>query len=159
MPKIHPNDKRVLRTLASQGIQLEPLEGIDWSSRGYVLDRDGHIAGLGLYECEVSDVSPLSGLAQLQEILLNDTQVRDLSPLSGLTQLQTLDLRDTPIETLPPWILTSKMGIQWKNSWSPTKDKGHIILYDNPLKSPPVEIVKQGKEAIRQYFLSKDKAL
>jgi len=35
--------------------------------------------------------------------------------------------------------------------WSKYCQNG-ITFYGNSLKNPPVEIVKQGKEAIRQYF-------
>jgi len=41
------------------------------------------------------------------------------------------------------------MDIQWnEESWK----NGYITFYNNPLETPPPEIVKQGKDAIRNYF-------
>ncbi|WP_299972427.1 hypothetical protein [Sulfuricurvum sp.] len=31
-------------------------------------------------------------------------------------------------------------------------DNGGIIIEDNPIQSPPLEIIAQGKEAIKRYF-------
>ena len=48
----------------------------------------------------VSDLSPLSGLTGLTELNLWNTQVTDLRPLSGLTGLATLYLHHTPVTDL-----------------------------------------------------------
>ena len=46
---------------------------------------------LWLLRCkQIGDISPLSGLTQLQELHLQLNQIRDISPLAGLTRLQAL---------------------------------------------------------------------
>ena len=52
---------------------------------------------LYLGETEVSDLSPLAGLTNLEEIWLNDTQVSDLSLLAGLENLRRLSIEGTNV--------------------------------------------------------------
>ena len=48
------------------------------------------------------DLSPLSGLASLQSLILLGTRLIDLSPLTGLSSLQTLHLSATQVRDLTP---------------------------------------------------------
>jgi len=49
---------------------------------------------------------------------------------------------------MPECILDLQMGVKWTEYF----ELNNILLYNNPLKSPPIEIVIQGKEAIKRYF-------
>ena len=51
---------------------------------------------------DLSDLSPLKDLAQLQLLYVNSTQVSDLSPLKDLANLQQLDVSDTQVSDLSP---------------------------------------------------------
>ncbi|WP_156295475.1 leucine-rich repeat domain-containing protein [Methylobacterium aquaticum] len=51
---------------------------------------------------QVSDLSPLSGLPNLQQVDCGGTQVSDLSPLSGLPNLQQVDCFNTQVSDLSP---------------------------------------------------------
>jgi internalin A len=51
---------------------------------------------------ELSDLSPLKELLQLQVLVLNHTKVRDLSPLKELEQLQLLYVESTDVCDLSP---------------------------------------------------------
>lgn len=55
---------------------------------------------IDLFRTQVSDVSALSGLKDLQVLYLNHTQVSDVSALYGLTGLQDLDLSNTNVSDL-----------------------------------------------------------
>jgi small GTP-binding protein len=59
-------------------------------------------------------------------------------------------LSENPIEELPLWITDFNMEFKWVGF----ANDGFISLRDNPLKSPPIEIVKQGKVAVINYFKS-----
>jgi internalin A len=59
-----------------------------------------------------------------------------------------MDLSENSVEELPEWITGFNMEIQWGEGYK----GGYIYLQDNPLKTPPPEIVKQGKAAINNYF-------
>lgn len=56
------------------------------------------------------------------------------------------------LNSLPPEMMQSKMAIHWKPEDN-YNFKG-IVLEGNPLESPPVEIVKEGRDAVRNYFKS-----
>ena len=51
---------------------------------------------------EFSNLTPLSGLAKLQQLDLSHTLVTDLTPLAGLAELQQLDVSNTLITELTP---------------------------------------------------------
>ena len=96
----------------------------------------------------LSDISPLKDLKNLTDLTLYNNQLSDISPLKDLRKLRFLDLQKNPIEELPSWITDFKIQIRYEAGSS----AGYITFHDNPLKIPPPEIVKQGKEAIKNYF-------
>jgi GTPase SAR1 family protein len=61
-----------------------------------------------------------------------------------------LDVRNNRIEKLPPRITSwwPGMEITWKNEL----EWGVLNLNGNPLTDPPEEVVKKGKDAIKNYF-------
>lgn len=66
---------------------------------------------LHLNDTAVSDVTALSGLKQLQHLDLSDTAVSDVSALSGLTQLQGLYLYNTAVSDVSA--LSGLTQLQW----------------------------------------------
>ncbi|MCP4215506.1 MAG: GTP-binding protein [bacterium] len=100
---------------------------------------------------QVSDLSPLQGLTNLTQLDLRRTQVSDLSPLQGLTNLTRLDARNNSISRLPEALLQLDMEIDVDEDDYAIKD---LLLLGNPLESPPPEIIRKGKDAIRNYFRS-----
>lgn len=139
---------------------LEPLSGLmrlkELSLSGNRIRDIGPLSGLvqlrelSLGVNQISDIRPLSELKQLQKLSLGVNQIKELDPLSGLTHLIRLSLIKNPIKNLPVWITDFSMGIQWEDSYFGVD--GYVTFYDNPLESPPPEIVKEGKETIRSYF-------
>lgn len=109
---------------------------------------------LNITDTRVSDLSPLKGFRHLQELLASYTSVSDLSPLKDLQNLRELYLRHTDVVDLSPIIPLIRKGITVK--WSALRDGG-IQLFECPLTNPPPEIVKQGNEAILQYFAEREK--
>ncbi|MFA8434537.1 MAG: leucine-rich repeat domain-containing protein [Marinifilaceae bacterium] len=97
---------------------------------------------------EITDISLLGKLTSLQTLELRGNQIQDISFLGNLTKLQTLDLFGNVIENISFLIPLLKTGLQiTKNGW----DKG-IQIDDNPIKTPPVNIVEKGREAILNWF-------
>ncbi len=85
---------------------------------------------------------------------MRNNQISDISVLKKLTHLNKLDLRSNEIEHLPAWIVELGPEIVHEDSYY----ENGINLYDNPIITPPLEIVKKGKDAIQNYFASiKDK--
>jgi len=70
---------------------------IEWLS-GYLM----HWTELNLSHTQVSDLSPLKSLTNLEWLRLSYTEVSDLTPLKGLSNLQLLDLDETQVMDLTP---------------------------------------------------------
>ncbi|MFZ1570210.1 MAG: COR domain-containing protein [Thiolinea sp.] len=107
---------------------------------------------LDLESNQISDLAPLTSLNQLQTLHLNSNQISDLAPLASLNQLQTLHLDSNQISDLRPiqGLIQQGRSINLKKH-----DFGNNIrLFNNPLTSPPKEVVEQGNEAILNYFKS-----
>ncbi len=101
---------------------------------------------------KINNVSTLKNLTNIIHLRLNNNQISNISALKRLKKLKELDLRKNPIENLPEWICKfPNMDISWTDSWA----INHITFYDNPLKEPPIEIVKQGNAAVKDYFENK----
>lgn len=106
---------------------------------------------LWLAQNKIKDISHLKGLKNLQKLRLLNNKISNISPLKQLENLGLLGLDNNEIEELPAWIVDFNMKIYYKIN---TQENRYITLQGNPLKKPPIEIVKQGKEAIRDYFKS-----
>ena len=105
---------------------------------------------LRVYSTQVSDLSPLKVLLNLQLLSVWSTKVSDLSPLKGLQNLHRLDVSSTKVSDLSPILPLIKKGVQVK--WGSSVENQVIEVKNCPLTNPPVEIVQQGNEAILNYF-------
>lgn len=108
----------------------------------------GQLKSLHLITNQLRDISFLQNLKQLQSLNLDQNQIQDISSLQSLTQLQYLDLGKNKIENIKPLLFLLKNGLEVTLD----RDGGSgISLYNNPITNPPIEIVKQGREAILRY--------
>jgi small GTP-binding protein len=105
---------------------------------------------LNLAANQINDISILRELKELTDLNLSGNQISDISILKELKNLKILFLQKNKITHMPAEFLDLGLEIKWNYDG---KDDG-IYLEDNPLESPPVEIIKKGNEAIRQYFKS-----
>jgi Leucine-rich repeat (LRR) protein len=111
---------------------------------------------LAINKNQINDISPLSKLNKLNELFLGHkggNNISDISPLKELKQISRLELQNNPITNIHEWITDFDLEIQWKDYG----EVGFITFYNNPLESPPVEIVKQGKERIKEWFKQQEK--
>lgn len=131
---------------------------------------------LDISDTRVADLMPLKNMAALQTLSAGKTLVADLAPLANLTALQALDISHTPVHSigviakqlalrrlniagtivadLAPLrnVLTQDFPILWRSFGA---EQG-IYVEDCPLVNPPVEIVKQGSDAILNYFRERE---
>ncbi|MGR3304262.1 MAG: COR domain-containing protein [Candidatus Scalindua sp.] len=98
---------------------------------------------------KLRNISSLKELKNLTNLELIANQISDISPLKELKKLIKLRLSRNPINKLSSWITDFNMEFRWNNGGH---FDGYITFYNNPLKSPPVEIIEQGKEAVKNYF-------
>lgn len=103
---------------------------------------------LGINKNLISDISPLAELYNLDTIVILDNQISDISPLKNLNKLKRLDLQSNKITELPVWITNFNMDIGFNDS------HGELDLNYNSIIKPPIDIVEQGKKAIKRYFES-----
>ena len=66
--------------------------------------------------------------------------------------MQSLDLRNNQFKVLPNTITKLNIEINW-NDYSSSE----INLKGNPLESPPIEVVKKGRQAVIEYFQQLEK--
>ncbi|MDQ1352390.1 MAG: hypothetical protein QG657_2696 [Acidobacteriota bacterium] len=116
-----------------------------------VLSFFKNLKKLGLGDCQIADpaLTHLSTLTNLETLALYENQITDITPLRELKNLKVLDVRRNRIEKLPPEIITwwPNLEIKWEDNFIPG-----LILLGNPLIDHPVEIVKQGKADVKNYF-------
>jgi small GTP-binding protein len=104
----------------------------------------------------ISDISALKNLKNLKHVDLSNNQISDISALKNLKNLKQVNLSGNPIKVLSEWICNfPKMGITWGESFM----VNGIIFNNNPIKSPPIEIVKQGKKSLKAWFEANIKEL
>ena len=89
---------------------------LDASERSIVslagLEHCTNLKYLFLVGNQISDLSPLAGLAKLERLLLGSNQISNLTPLSSLTNLAELGLWDNQISNISPLAnLTSLTGL------------------------------------------------
>ena len=119
-----------------------------------VLKKTNQITYLNLHRNQIENIEPLQYLIQLRTLFLWANKITDILPLKNLKSLRVLELIDNPITSLPKWICDfPNMDIQWSSQWS----ENFITFNDNPIESPPLEIIKQGKKAIKNYFKELEK--
>jgi small GTP-binding protein len=106
---------------------------------------------LWLAHNRIKDISHLKDLKKLQRLQLVNNNISDISALKQLKNLDLVGLNGNKISNLPAWIVEYDMEIDCESG---IHSYGFITLLENPLALPPIEIVKQGKKAIKDYFKS-----
>ena len=90
----------------------------------------------------------IAGLKNLKELYLFENQLTTLpKEIAGLKNLKGLYLSNNQLRSLPKEITEIKLKIKLDEDYS-----HGIFLKYNPLIDPPIEIVKQGKDAVVEYF-------
>ena len=85
-----------------RGIANAEPPGPKWLMEQLGIDFFDDVAEVILWEKQVSDVSPLAGLTNLQWLYLTHNVVSDVTPLAGLTKLQLLVLSGNPVSDVTP---------------------------------------------------------
>jgi len=97
---------------------------------------------------KLTDIAALRELTNLTQLYLSYNKLTDIAALRELTNLTQLDVRNNQLTNIPPEFFNRDWKIRWEDDYIPSG----LNLYNNPLEIPPVEIVRQGREAIRNYF-------
>ncbi|MGB1243581.1 MAG: GTP-binding protein [Chitinophagales bacterium] len=106
---------------------------------------------LDLSRNQIGEIGGLDALANLTVLSLSRNQISEIGGLDALANLTRLDLHNNQISEIPPSLLKLKQAIYWKLP-SENDYKEGIYLKNNPLTTPPPEIVKKGNSAIQTFL-------
>lgn len=116
------------------------------------------LQSLDLSNNQISDIKFLEKLTCLEALNLRGNQISDIGFVEKLVSLLSLDLRSNQVTDISA--LTENLRVGRKidmGEYSEYCGEG-LLLYNNPIAKPPLEILKQGNEAILAYFESLEKA-
>ena len=92
-------DMERLRRLEAQNRGIKDLTGLQFATNLRTLLLGEFWGGTGN---QVSDLSPIAGLINLQKLWISNNPISDLTPVSGLTNLTDLVLNQTLVSDLSP---------------------------------------------------------
>ncbi|MFK8005820.1 MAG: COR domain-containing protein, partial [Saprospiraceae bacterium] len=104
---------------------------------------------------KIDNIEVLKNLQNLNTLDLSYNNISNIEVLKNLQNLNTLYLSDNKIEDITALLYLIKKGIPVSLKQYDISRK--INLYNNPITTPPLEIVKQGNEAIINYFKELEK--
>lgn len=134
--------KRIERSINKELKQLSLDEIRLFGKNGYCLAAEGRVVGLNLDKNEGFDLSLLQGLSHLSVLIIISSSLSDVSPLASLNALTFLEISKNRIKHLPKWVCDFSRDIKWE-IWG--YGSPGLYLEDNPLETPPIEVVKEGK--------------
>lgn len=134
-----------LSSLVLLDLRSNKIEEVD------ALENLTSLTHLHLESNEISDISAVGKLKKLTQLNLRHNQISHIEALKGLKNLTHLYLSDNEIKALPRWILNFKLPIKWNNGGQ------GISVINNPIQTPPPDVIRQGNTGIKNFFESTQK--
>jgi internalin A len=134
-----------LNTLYLYNNQLTEIKG---------LQNCTELNTLFFFSNRLAEIKGLENLTQLVDLDLSLNQITEIKGLEGLVRLKILRLHNNKIGELPERLLQFGLPISSKTSHNA---KIGIFIGSNPITTPPLDIVEQDDEAIREYFEQRKK--
>ncbi|WP_373496710.1 COR domain-containing protein [Aquiflexum sp.] len=128
-----------LNQLSLVGNQLPEIKGLDALTK---LNR------LYLGNNQLTEVKGLDTLIQLTQLSLQSNQITEIKGLDAITKLKWLDVRDNQLTEIPEFLLEFGIPIFLEFALF----ESGIFVDGNPFENPPIEVIKNGNEAIHEYF-------
>ncbi|MDW3196720.1 MAG: COR domain-containing protein [Cytophagales bacterium] len=157
-------DLRSLNIHSNHIQDLMPLkELINLSSLKLSNNRIEHISAvknlsnlnmLDLSNNKIRDIEAIAQLTNINLLDLSNNKIQNISPLNKLVELKHLDLTSNKVQDISSLKMIIQKGVKIATSGY----RIGINLNGNPLTSPPLEIVKQGNQAILGYFESLERS-
>ncbi len=146
-------EREVGTKIPRRSLDKKPSSRLMWSrENGCYTDKNGKAVAIVLVQAGL-DTLPRP-ILRLENLMLLNLALNELTALpdeiAHLKSLKALQLYGNRIKCLPSSIL--ELGLHIRAAPEP----GHegIVVEANPLESPPIEIIKQGMDAVRAYFAS-----
>ena len=97
LPNLNPTEQKIIDKIQDiLGEELEPVQEIEWDTKGYAVSEAGAVVGLGLHDLKIDNkklkkvAELLKELPKLTELLLSENRLTDISSLMELTNLTKL---------------------------------------------------------------------
>ena len=103
---------------------------------------------LGISNNEIKNLEPLRKLEKLEELNLANNRIVDVEPLVGLKNLKLINLSSNRVKEIPAQFFSNIDADVTLNA----HHNGALNLSQNPIESPPIEILKQGRSSVLEYF-------
>jgi len=104
------------------------LNDMDFSDLSWVADMNALTSLRIQHNDQLTDISPIAGVQNLETFEVGFAPVQDLSPLAGLLNLEAVSFINTQIDDLTP--LVNNMGIDQDDE---------VFLLQNPLSDDAIE--------------------
>lgn len=129
-----------LETLMLMGNQLIDID---------FLSASNNLKNLYLLNNKIKDITALKRHQNLRYLDLSSNNISNISPLENLDKLETLFLSGNQIEDISPIAPLIEKGISIS---SETPNQKGIEIENNPVNTPPLEVIEQGNEAVKRFF-------
>jgi len=110
-----------------------------------------NLISLNLNRNEIHDITPIQKLNKISHLYIAYNQIQDISPIQNFINLKFLTLAYNQIQEFPKTLFEAPISLVPTIDTYKTEGLG---WKSNPIKSPPPEILKQGREAVLDYFES-----
>ena len=106
---------------------------------------------LVIQDNNITDISVIERFKELKEFNAQNNSIVDTTPLKYLKHIKYIDLSNNPLISLQSLL---NLDIYFILDFEHRNNLRNEVLINNcnRIKSPPIEIVRQGDEAIRRYF-------
>jgi|GEM_PF-2521850 len=141
--------------------KLETLVMDDVSCQNYDFLRDlPNLTRLSLSENKLMDISVINHLPKLEVLSLANNHIRDLNQIKfeKFRNLEFLFLQNNNIDDITPLKpILENTGIEVYVEYPNDINKNIIYIEGNPVTSPPISIINQGKVSILNWIYEKFK--
>lgn len=132
---------------------------------------------LNLADNRLKIIPEINKLSTLEELNLNNNKIFKLDNLSNLKDLIRLEISSNLIESIEPLVSLknleyidlknnriNELSLKFLINFDKKVDMGHhfsenLQLYNNPIQTPPIEIVQQGRQAMLDWYNANKKKL
>jgi internalin A len=115
------------------------------------------LKALHLSRNSITDLTFFKHLKSVKKLYISQTNIQDFQFLNSMDSLEYIDLTNSNIKDLTPFLQLLEIGKMNVNIGDNSHNINGINLKNNPIVEPPLKIVKQGNQAILNYFKELEK--
>ncbi len=124
-----------------------------------VLKRFVNLKSLYASKNLIKDISSLKEKKHLNYIDLDQNYISDIEPLKYSLPIQHVNLLDNPIQKINSWVFEVKRVEFHSGPHAYGYGDGLFWYLPDSISSPPIEIIKRGKESVLSWYVAEKKKL